>query len=216
MLPYMPARKVKKTGQATHKEVLQNKNCSNVNIVNMKSQKPSLREEWFKKPATMYKYKYKKHQEEVICYDKQCQETKRSVCEGKKCPSTQCSDMKPVMKNKDVWSREPATEAKSSLYRDSYCQSTRCFKKATRCSYTKSPQKPICGDDKNCQSPQFVRPKKPNNAMQLKHPAVNKRKMQSDPEKRQHMKASQKEDSSFKEVQSHRRQMKPKRMQPVK
>ena len=83
MLPHKPARKVKKPGQATHKDVFQNKNCSNVNIVNMQPQKPSLSDEQFKEPATMYKYKYKKHQEEVICYDKQCQETKQFLCEGK-------------------------------------------------------------------------------------------------------------------------------------
>ena len=54
MLPYKPATKVKKPGQETHKEVLQNKNCSNVNIVNMQPQKPSLSNERFKKTATMY------------------------------------------------------------------------------------------------------------------------------------------------------------------
>ena len=57
MLPYKPATKVKKPGQATHKDVLQNKNCSNVNIVNMQTQKPSLSDEHFKKLAAMYKYK---------------------------------------------------------------------------------------------------------------------------------------------------------------
>ena len=110
MLPHKPATKVKKPDQETHKEVLQNKSCSNINIMNKQPQKPSLNHEQFKKPATMYKYKCKKHQKEVIHYDKQCQETKQSVCEGKKCPSTQCSDRKPVMKNKDVQSREPVTE----------------------------------------------------------------------------------------------------------
>ena len=160
MLPHKPATKVKKPGQATHKHVLQNKNCSNVNIVNMQPQKPSLSYEQFKKLATMYKYKYKKHQEEVICYDKQCQETKQSVCEGKKCPSTQCSDRKPVMKNNDVQSREPAIETKSSLCSDKNCQSTRCFKKFTRCVNTKGPVRPMCNDDKNCQSVQFMQPVK--------------------------------------------------------
>ena len=72
MLPHKPATKVKKPDQTTHKDVLQNKNCSNVNIVNMWPQKPCLIDVQFKKPATRYKYKYKKHQEEVICYDKQC------------------------------------------------------------------------------------------------------------------------------------------------
>ena len=60
MLSHKPATKVKKPGQATHKDVLQNKNCSNVNIVNMQPQKPGLSDEQLKKPATMYKYK--KHQ----------------------------------------------------------------------------------------------------------------------------------------------------------
>ena len=152
MLPHMPATKVKKPGQASHEDVLQNKNSWNVNIVNIQSQKASLHHEQFKKPATMYKYKYKKHQEEVIHYDKQCQETKQSVCEGKK--STQCSDKKSVIKNKDVQSREPVTERKSSLCRD-----------------------------KNCQSPQFVRPKKPRSHMwsvtkktdvQLPKPAIRR------------------------------------------
>ena len=69
MLSYKPVRKVKKPGHETHKEVLQNKNCSNVNIMNMQPQKLSLNHEWFKKPATMYKSKYKKHQKEVIHYD---------------------------------------------------------------------------------------------------------------------------------------------------
>ena len=69
-------QRLRKPGQATHKDVVQNKNHSNVNIINMWPRKPSLSDEQFKKPATMYKHKYKKHQEEVICYDKQCQETK--------------------------------------------------------------------------------------------------------------------------------------------
>ena len=42
----------------------------------MQPQKPSLGDAQFKKPATMYKYKYQMHQEEVICYDKQCYDTK--------------------------------------------------------------------------------------------------------------------------------------------
>ena len=53
-LPYKPARKVKKPGQEIHKEVLQNKNYSNVNIMNMQPQKLSSNPEQFKKPATMY------------------------------------------------------------------------------------------------------------------------------------------------------------------
>ena len=105
MLPHKSATKVKKPGQATHKDVVENKNCSNVNIVNMWPQKPSLRDEWFKKPATMYKYKYKKHQGEVICDDKKCQAPSKTVCAGKNCPSTLSSVMQPVkpaMKNEDL------------------------------------------------------------------------------------------------------------------
>ena len=162
MLPHKSATKVKKPGQATHKEVLQNKNCSHVNIVNMQPWNSSLREEQLKKPATMYKYNYKKHLEEVIHYDKQCQETKQSVCEGKKCPSTQCSDRKPVMKNKNEWSRAPATETKASLCNGKNCQTSVMRPKKTR-SYmwsvtTKTDvqlPKPairrLC-NEKNCQS----------------------------------------------------------------
>ena len=76
MLPHKPPTKVKKPDQETYKEVLQNKNSSNVNIVNMKPQKPSWNYEW---------------------------------------------------------SRKPAAGTKSSLCRDRNCQSTRCFKKATKC-----------------------------------------------------------------------------------
>ena len=48
MLSHKPATKVKKPGQAPHKEIVDNKNCSNVNIVNVWPQKPSLRDEQFK------------------------------------------------------------------------------------------------------------------------------------------------------------------------
>ena len=122
----------------------------------------------------------------------------QSVCENKKCPSTQCSNRKPILKNRDVWSREPATETKSGLCNDKNCQSTRCFRKATRCLNTQVPVKPMYGDDKNCQSPQFMWPEKSNNVMWLKQPAVYTRRMRSDPLKRQQMQASQKEDLSFK------------------
>ena len=92
--------------------------------------------------------------------------------------------MKPVMKNKDVQSREPAKETNSSLCNDKNCQSTRC-KKFTRCVNTKSPVRPKFNDDKNCQSVQFMWPVKPNSDVQLTEPAAysNTRKMQSDPKK---------------------------------
>ena len=75
--------------------------------------------------------------------------------------------------------KKPVTKPNSSLCRDRNCQSTRCFKKATKDSYKNSTEKPRCGDDKNCQSSQFMGPEKPTNAMQIKYPAANTRKMQS-------------------------------------
>ena len=42
MLPHKPSIKIKKPGQETYKDVLQNKNCSNVS---MQPQKPSLNHE---------------------------------------------------------------------------------------------------------------------------------------------------------------------------
>ena len=147
-------------GQGTHKDVVENKNCSNVNIVNMQTQKPSWRDEQFKKPATMYKYKYRKHQGEVICDDKKCQAPMKTVHKGKNCPSIQSSVMppvKPIMKNEDLWLREAARKSSSSLCSDKNCHSARCFKKITRC-----PMRPMCSDDENCQSAQCMWPKKPS------------------------------------------------------
>ena len=108
------------------------------------------------------------------------------------------------MKNEDVWSREPETETKSSLCSDKNCQSTRCFKKFTRCVNTKSPVRPKPSDDKNCHSVQFMWPVKPNSDVQLTEPAVysNTRKMQSDPKKRPQMESTQMSDSSVKRLQS--------------
>ena len=206
MLPYKPTTKVKKPGQAIHKDVLQNKNCSNVNIVNMQSQKPRLVMSSSRNHPQCTSVSNKKHQEEVICYDKQCQETKQSVSEGKKCPATQRSDrqpVKPVMKNKDVQSREAATETQSCLCNDKNCQSTRCIKKFTRCFKTftrcvntKSPVRPRPSDVKNCQSVKFMWPVKPNSDVQLTEPAVysNTRKMQSDPKKGQQVQSTQMND----------------------
>ena len=56
----------------------------------MQSQKPSYSDERLMKPVTKNKYKYKKHQKQVICQDKQSQETEQTVCEGQESPSTQC------------------------------------------------------------------------------------------------------------------------------
>ena len=57
--------------------------------------------------------------------------------------------VKPGMKHKDVWSKEPATETKSSLCSDKQCQSTRCLKKFTRSDNIQSPVRPKYTDDKN-------------------------------------------------------------------
>ena len=68
MLPHKPPTKVKKPDQENYKEVLQNKNCSNVNIVNMRPQKPSWNHEWSRKPATGTK--------SSLCRDRNCQSTR--------------------------------------------------------------------------------------------------------------------------------------------
>ena len=65
------------------------------------------------------------------------------------------------------------------------------------------------------ESSQFMWPKKPNNSMWFKQPAVYTQKMQSDPKKMQQIQALHKEDPSIKEVQSQRRYVEPKKMQPV-
>ena len=64
MLSYKPPTRVKKTDQETYKEVLQNKNCSNINIVNMRPQKPSWNHEWSRKPTTGTK--------SSLCRDRNC------------------------------------------------------------------------------------------------------------------------------------------------
>ena len=196
MLAHKPATMVKKTGEPTQEKVLKNKNCSNVY---MQPQKPSYSDKQFKKPDKKYKYKYKKHQEQVFCQDKQSQETEQTVCEGQESPSTQYCNRQPVkpgMKNKDVWSKELATETMSSLCSDKQCQSTRCFKKFTRSdNIQQSPVRPRNTDDKNCQ---LMLPVKPKIVVQLAKPAVyeNTRKMQSDPKKRIQMQFKQMNDSS--------------------
>ena len=64
----------------------------------------------------------------------------------------------------------------------------------------------MCGDDKNCQSAQFMQPVKSTfSDGQLTEPAIYTRKMQSDPKKRQQMQSPQTEDSSVEKVQSQRR-----------
>ena len=122
----------------------------------MQPQKPSYSDEQLKKPVT----KYKKHQEQVIFQDKQSQETEQTVCEGQESPSTQCCNRQPVrpgMINKEIRSKEPAKETKSSLCSDKQCQSTRCFKKFTRSDNIQSLVRPKYTDDKNCQFMQAVK-----------------------------------------------------------
>ena len=161
MLPHKPDTMVKMPGQAIQKKVLKNKNCSNVD---MQPQMPSYSDEQVRKPVTKYKYTYQKHQEQVICQDKQSQKTEQTVCEGQESPCTQCCNRQPVkpgMKNKDVQSKEPTTETKLSLCNDKQCQSTRCFKKFTRSDNIQSPVRPKYTDDKNCQFIWPVKPKSP-------------------------------------------------------
>ena len=100
--------------------------------------------------------------------DRNCQENRK--------PQKPRTHMRSVTNTNNMWLPKPVTRR---LCKDRYCQSTRHFKKAMKGLKTKVPEKPRCGDDKNCQSPQFMRPEKPNNAMQSQHPAVNTRKMQS-------------------------------------
>ena len=107
--------------------------------------------------------------------DRNCQENRR--------PKKPSSHMRSVTNTDDIKLLKPVTRR---LCKDRCCQSTRCFKKATKGLKTRVPEKPRCGDDKNCQSPQVMRPEKPNNTMQLKHPATNIKKIQSEPEVRSH------------------------------
>ena len=51
--------------------------------------KPKYNEIWSKEPAIKYKKQYKKDKNNTSCYDKNCQGTKKFVCEGKKSSSTQ-------------------------------------------------------------------------------------------------------------------------------
>ena len=99
--------------------------------------------------------------------DRNCQENRR--------PKKPRTHMRSVINTDNMQIPKPVARR---LCKDRYCQSTRCFKKATKGLKTKVPERPRCGDDKNCQSPQFMRSEKSNNAMQLKQPAVNTRKMQ--------------------------------------
>ena len=87
--------------------------------------------------------------------NRNCQENRR--------PKKPRSHMRSVTNTDNMKLPKPVTRR---LCKDRYCQSTRCFKKATKGLKTKVPEKPRCGDDKNCPSLQFMRPKKPNNAIQ--------------------------------------------------
>ena len=118
------------------------------------------------------------------------------------------------MKNKDVQSKAPATETKSSLCSDKQCQSTRCFTKFARSDSIQGPVKPEYTDDRNCH---FMQPVKPKSVVQLAKPAVyeDTRKMQSNSKKRIQIQFNQINDSSIEKVQSQCVPKKPKKMQPV-
>ena len=100
VLSHKPDTMVKKPGQIIQKKMLKNKNCSNVD---MWPQKPSYSDEQLKKPLIKYKHKHQKHQEQVICQDKQSQETEQSVCEGQESPSTQCCQRSQQQKQSQVY-----------------------------------------------------------------------------------------------------------------
>ena len=82
--------------------------------------------------------------------------------------------------------------------------------------------RPMCGDDENYQTTQSsnMQPLQPKfNHMWLAEPArcfnTSCYKIQFDLEKRQQMQSTQMSNSSVENVQSQRRLMKPKKMQPV-
>ena len=103
----------------------------------------------------------------VIKVTKPNQATQRSVSQGKNCQSPQFKW--PEQSKSLMQLTQPVSVHQyKRLCHDKNCQSTRCFKKATGCLNTKIPEKSMCGDDKNCQSPKFIWPEKPNNAMQFK------------------------------------------------
>ena len=84
----------------------------------------------------------KKDQVKSMCSDKNCQEI----------PNVQMRPKKPIIhirsvtKINDIWLPKPAVSYQyRRLCSDKNCQCTRCYKK-------KSPKRPMCGDEKNCQS----------------------------------------------------------------
>ena len=103
---------------------------------------------WPKKPVTDVqlkkhmplqkekKYDFSRSQptkeDKLICYDKNCQETKR--------PKKVKSVMQSVTKEENTEDMQLTKPAIKSICRDKNCQSTRCYR---------SPRRPKC--DKNCQ-----------------------------------------------------------------
>ena len=99
--------------------------------------------------------------QQYMCDGKQSQSTKfiKSLYGDHKCQSTMFSDkncqetklihmwsLKPE-KSSIKWLPKPAVpDQYKKLCSDKNCQSTRCYRK-------KHPVRPMCGDDKNCQSP---------------------------------------------------------------
>ena len=72
------------------------------------------------------------------------------MCSEKNCQEIQCVNMQPLKPEMSMESKEPAMQSGFKkkhvpLCSDKNCQSTRCYKR-------KSPVRPMCPDDKICQS----------------------------------------------------------------
>ena len=127
------------------KTVCSDKNCQETQSINMCPVKPPM-DMQSREPA-MKQSTWKFNQD-----DKNCQSTKsiKSVCDGKNCKSTQCVHMQTAMKSCNKQLPKPSVPYKyTGLCSDKNCQSTRCYKK-------KSPMRPMCGNDMNCQYPVYA------------------------------------------------------------
>ena len=105
------------------------------------------------KPQSKYKKKDQVKANQVsMSDDKNCKLPKfiKSVSSDTNCKDNRNGNMWPVKLQMDMQSKEPAMQSSFKkkyvpLCSDKNCQSTRCYKK-------KSPKRPMCGDNKNCQS----------------------------------------------------------------
>ena len=93
------------------------------------------------RPAKLQSEYKKKDQVKFVCSEKNGQETK----------FIHMWPLKPEMKkSSNMQLPKPAVQYNyTGLCNDKNCQSTRCYKK-------KSPMRPMCGDDKNCQENQTI------------------------------------------------------------